>query len=201
MKHINFSPTLTYYQRNEQVYRKSLILYFCQIHVSINSLSIILLVHSKYYSFAISIVDKMNVEILQSSRGNPKLSVNGYLYWKQRVLKSGRISWRCDRRATKCTGLLTTTAEKTNPEAQNQHNHDPNPAEIQALKARNNIKDVARNTDVKPATIVNTQRANAPEDARPLIGKDINREHPLSRWFPQRGGAQHPLGPSKSWGG
>ena len=123
----------------------------------------------------------MEVEILQSSRGNPKLSVNGYLYCKHRVLKSGRISWRCDRRATKCTGLLTTTAEKTNPEAQNQHNHDPNPAEIQALKARNNIKDVARNTDVKPATIVNTQRANAPEDARPLIGKDINREHPLSR--------------------
>ena len=27
-----------------------------------------------------STADKMDVEILQSSRGNPKLSVNGYLY-------------------------------------------------------------------------------------------------------------------------
>ena len=50
----------------------------------------------------------MNIEILQNTKGNPKIVCDGYMYNKSRTLKSGRISWRCERKTTKCTGAITT---------------------------------------------------------------------------------------------
>ena len=36
----------------------------------------------------------MNIEILQNTKGNPKIVCDGYMYNKSRTLKCGRISWR-----------------------------------------------------------------------------------------------------------
>ena len=72
----------------------------------------------------------MDVQILQSKKGNPNLAYSGYMYCKQRVLKSGRISWRCQRRDTNCKGSMTTCQEMRDPQVQQDHNHDPNPDEV-----------------------------------------------------------------------
>ena len=70
----------------------------------------------------------MNIEILQNTKGNPKIVCDGYMYNKSRTLKSGRISWRCERKGAKCTGAITTCSAMADPKVERPHNHDARPA-------------------------------------------------------------------------
>ena len=78
----------------------------------------------------------MNIEILQNTKGNPKIVCDGYMYNKSRTLKSGRISWRCERKGTKCTGAITTCSAMADPKVERPHNHDARPAAGQPRNTR-----------------------------------------------------------------
>ena len=123
----------------------------------------------------------MNIEILQNTKGNPKIVCDGYMYNKSRTLKSGRISWRCERKGTKCTGAITTCSAMADPKVERPHNHDARPAAADALKARNQAKEVARATGENPAAVINAARANAPEAARVLMGPDTALKRMVQR--------------------
>lgn len=68
----------------------------------------------------------MDMEIIQSNRGHPKVCHNGYMYVQKKVGAETSM-WRCVRRATKCKGSIRTTAKKQDPQPIGRHNHDPNP--------------------------------------------------------------------------
>ena len=123
----------------------------------------------------------MNIEILQNTKGNPKIVCDGYMYNKSRTLKSGRISWRCERKGTKCTGAITTCSAMADPKVERPHNHDARPAAADALKARNQAKEVARATGENPAAVINAARANAQEAARVLMGPDTALKRMVQR--------------------
>lgn len=67
----------------------------------------------------------IQMEFVESTRGNPKLCFNGFMYNKNATTKAGRIRWRCVRRQTHCKGFLSTSGDMQDPHLISQHNHDP----------------------------------------------------------------------------
>ena len=96
------------------------------------------------------------MEIISTTRGHLKLCYDGYMYTKKDdcARKDNRMTWRCVRRGTKYNGTITTTVNHEDPQPLGQHNHDPNPAEIEATKVRSYIRNFATQTQEKPLSVI-----------------------------------------------
>ena len=86
------------------------------------------------------------VETIRSTRGNDKLTINGFIYTINKST-SELQHWVCEKRGH-CKARVTTNANlvimKLNPEEiQNSHTHGPYTPRIEMLKGYNQTKERA----------------------------------------------------------
>ena len=74
------------------------------------------------------------MEILKTTRGQPQIALDGYLYIKKQVLRNNRVVWRCNKPHLKCPGKITTAENMDNVQQGDRQNHDPNEAVLYILK-------------------------------------------------------------------
>jgi hypothetical protein len=71
----------------------------------------------------------MEVISLPSQRGQPLISYLGYLYRLRKTAPDGTKYWRCVQKT--CRGQMTTQGDVGNPQVRGDHEHPPNPEEVE----------------------------------------------------------------------
>ena len=93
------------------------------------------------------------MEFLVSNKGGILACLDGHIYTKIRNGKV-KIFWRCRLKSKNgCTACLTTSLERNNPELNGIHNHEPDVSTIDLIRARNRMKESAKQTNEKPVQI------------------------------------------------
>ena len=93
------------------------------------------------------------MEFLVSNKGGILACLDGHIYTKKRNGKV-KIFWRCRLKSKNgCTACLTTSLERNNPELNGIHNHEPDVLTIDLIRARNRMKESAKQTNEKPFQI------------------------------------------------
>lgn len=110
----------------------------------------------------------INCSTFKSSKGGLKLSVNGYIYNKNREVKN-KVYWICERRGEKCMCRAITTINMemqlhTVIKCDENHNHDPEPARLAVASIIDKIKsDSYQNTGKKTCQILQTAKSSSDE--------------------------------------
>ena len=106
------------------------------------------------------------MEVLKSNKNAKKLSLDGYMYIVKICLPT-KIRWESWRRRNEgCQGSLITDINDENPIVKKEHNHATEPTSIKIVKAKNRIKEKAKQTAHKPANIVSEELQTLEDDAR-----------------------------------
>ena len=94
------------------------------------------------------------MEFLTNSKGKRQITLDGYIYNKQKLLSNNTISWECTERrnARLCMARIKTVDDQVVCHL-NQHTHLPRPEAVQAAKVRANMKDRAITTMEKTRDI------------------------------------------------
>ena len=74
------------------------------------------------------------MEIVQSARGGNLVSLEGFLFCKDKVYKNGTFAYRCVVKTCKARGLLS--KDMTEFDGQNIHDHLPDFTKIEVLKRK-----------------------------------------------------------------
>ena len=77
------------------------------------------------------------MEILKAKKNNELLAFDAYAYFNYRILTDTSISWRCV--LSKCDGRLRDWLDDQS-ECTNDHNHSPDPADLEKRKIRAALK-------------------------------------------------------------
>lgn len=96
----------------------------------------------------------------KSQKGGEILFYDGYRYRVDRVNEYS-TSWRCTYRG--CRGRLVSSGSAKN--ITTEHNHAPNPAQIEVDGAKESIKSMARSTYLQPRFIVQASTSSLSEEA------------------------------------
>ena len=110
--------------------------------------------------------------MLKSTRGKPKLCLDGFVYNLQTTLKNGRPYWRCERRTAKCRGTLTTSRQHDDIKLFQRHNHDPCQDRVDALRALTHMREQCEAGVLDTAAIKASSRIDIPESAQRLIKRN-----------------------------
>ena len=121
------------------------------------------------------------MEFIHSSRGGQKLCLDGYMYTKQ-VTRKERVRWWCVKRVTNCKGAVSTSLQHEDVRIEQRHNHDSNPMEVEAAKAKANLKEQATQGRDPPNMLYTQALTTMPDDARVLMGKEAS----VKKQFVQR---------------
>ena len=103
--------------------------------------------------------------LVNSTRGNPKITVDGYLLVKDKNRKE-RYYWCCEYRKNKnCSGRAVTILENEQHKLikSTEHNHAPEASRMDVISTLNTIKETAASqTRVKPSQIIQDSIINIP---------------------------------------
>ena len=93
------------------------------------------------------------MEFIETTKGERKLSKDGFLYIKNKTLNNGRTHWECAqrRRRNGCNVKITMDAADRFVAQTYQHSHAADPEDNGLLKARSGIKRSAKGTAEKNA--------------------------------------------------
>ena len=109
-------------------------------------------------------------ELIRSTKGNNKLSFNGYFYTKQ-YQKAGKIRWVCDqKRSRRCNGAVLTDIDFGNVNVTGQHNHVQDQGRIEIARVRGEMKSQAANTIAAPSAIQTGVLLQTDEEVKMRIG-------------------------------
>ena len=99
------------------------------------------------------------MEYTTASRGKPKLTLDGYIYLKNKDI-NGSTYWRCERRG-ECKVTLITFTDSGRVKAQPaQHAHAPDVPRVKAVKAVAEMKERAVASDDVTSLVINNCSAN-----------------------------------------
>jgi len=111
------------------------------------------------------------MEVIKNNHGGDKLCLDGYSYTKKKVNKAS-IRWECSKRRTlNCKGCLTTDTAVTRVTDTSPHCHENDQVAIDAMKAREAIKDAVACNRGKTVQIVKDKLAEYPVEVRVAAGK------------------------------
>ena len=87
------------------------------------------------------------MEFLTSNKGKRQITLDGYIYNKQKLLANNTISWECtERRNARLCMVRSKSVDDQVVGRLNQHTHLPRPEAVLAAKVRANMKDRAITT-------------------------------------------------------
>lgn len=107
------------------------------------------------------------MEFLKSAKGNEKVIYEGYVYVKQKNLAKGVVSYECERRRNKaeCKAKIKIRGKELVGRC-NEHSHGPEAAQQEVLKAVQQMKRLAEETEDAPQQIITQSVATISEDAK-----------------------------------
>jgi hypothetical protein len=122
-------------------------------------------------------------ELIQSTKGNLKINIDGFLYIKDKN-RNDLYYWVCERKGLKdmkCTAravtILVGTQHKIHKFDGNQHNHAAEASRFPALKACNHMKEIAQISNDVPVQIITNVIATISRDIQPCLpGKNALRQ-------------------------
>ena len=106
------------------------------------------------------------MEVLKSNKKGKKLSLDGFMYVVKVNLPTKR-RWECWRRRNEgCQGSLITDLNDENPIKKNEHSHPQETTGIKIVKAKNKMKEKAKQSSEKPANILSETLETLDDDTR-----------------------------------
>jgi len=107
------------------------------------------------------------MEFVKSDKGKEKVIFEGYVYVKQKNLANGVVSFECERRRNKaeCKAKIKIRGEELVGRL-NEHAHGPDPARKEVLKAIQQMKRLAEETEEAPQQIITQSVSTISEDAK-----------------------------------
>ena len=91
-------------------------------------------------------------EFIQSEKDRPILLMDGFLYVKDKQVRS-KVYWKCQHFAEKCKGRAI-TVDGSISSVSGEHNHSGNPTNVEVRKFLDKVKSDARTTRDSPHYIV-----------------------------------------------
>ena len=138
------------------------------------------------YAALIQPLFKMEVEVLQTTKGGVKIAVEGHMYVRKRTLSDGRIRWQCDRqRSYSCSGALTTNGPPLYGGVMGikEHNHEADRSRAAVVALRTGLKRAAQDVNSGSTTaLVGNALVGTPPNIRGQIGtlsslrRDVQRQ-------------------------
>lgn len=129
------------------------------------------------------------MEQLRSNRARTKIALDGFLYTKQKNMKTG-ARWICVKRK-QCRGALV--VERDIYRLTVEHNHPPDDVQIKVTQARQKLKATASATTVQPAALV----ANLMQDLTREQQSRMKSEDTLKRCIRRQRAAARPPCPKR----
>ena len=125
-------------------------------------------------------------EFIPSTKGKPKLLHEGHMY-VQKTARPTKIYWKCVKETSyNCRGTATTDGLRNNLQIHGQHSHPPFENRVRLAVARNEMKEVARDTRDKPSQIYAQVLVNIDPDTRAILPSEeackqtIRRQRPCA---------------------
>ena len=114
-------------------------------------------------------VDLTNFKMVQTNKGRPKLYCDGYFNITDSETTS-QIVWKCERSGNKttlrCSGRVSTGLNKLpSVTIRKDHHHRPEPAQLFALEAVQEMLERAKISSDKPRTIMKNCQLNVDSEA------------------------------------
>ena len=94
--------------------------------------------------------------LVKSTQGNPKITIHGYLYVKEKSINQ-RYYWCCEfRKKNNCNGraIIDLENEEHVLISTKEHNHAPEANRVDVIKTIDIMKDAASHTRIQPAQII-----------------------------------------------
>ena len=96
-------------------------------------------------------------EFIQSEKGRAMLLLDGFLYVKDKQVRS-KVYWKCQHSAEKCKGR-TITVDGSISSTSGEHNHSGNSTYVEVRKFLDKVKTDARTTRDSPHFIMSNASA------------------------------------------
>ncbi|XP_068245282.1 uncharacterized protein [Palaemon carinicauda] len=117
------------------------------------------------------------MEKLRSTKGKVNLLHQGYVYRLDRVLKSGRESWRCV--IGTCKGRIYVCGDECT--CASDHNHVPDPAKSAASLSIMRLRERAATSNDPPRRIIQETQLNLQPEAVALLPKYHSLQRTVQR--------------------
>ncbi|KAK6183259.1 hypothetical protein SNE40_010770 [Patella caerulea] len=103
------------------------------------------------------------MEYITSERGQQKLSYQGFIYLRDRILANGAVARECEKsRHSKCKARVKIQGDEV-IQSLNEHNHDGDPARYRVPEVKHAIKRRVTGTLETAQRIVTAAVVNLPE--------------------------------------
>lgn len=108
-----------------------------------------------------------------SIRGGIKLAFQGYCYVKEKTLKNGNITYKCDFPNRQCKGRITTDMRNKVINEQPHNMHAPDQAQVELKISQARFKKIAAEQPAVPlSALLNAEIARIPQGVRPDMPSD-----------------------------
>jgi len=95
-------------------------------------------------------------EFVKSEKNRDLLIFKGYLYKLERTTNEKTI-WRCiENNSKKCPGRVHVEKGEVTKESKREHNHRPDRSKIEAKQAIENMKKIAKETELSSQVVLST---------------------------------------------
>ena len=98
------------------------------------------------------------VEFIEGARGLPVAVLNSYTYHKSKALTNGIKFTYSKRKSVKCKAFMVVSDDGTVVKAEDSHNHQPNPGDIQAQQLRGHMRKRTRDETTSMQTIYDQEK-------------------------------------------
>ena len=99
-----------------------------------------------------------SVEFIEGARGLPVAVLNSYSYHKSKALTNGMKFTGSKRKSVKCKASVVVSDDGTVVKAEDSHNHQPNPGDVQARQLRGNMRKRARDETTSMQAIYDQEK-------------------------------------------
>ena len=140
--------------------------------IQINKVAYIAIIQLYYYQ---SKSFNMSIEYVNSQRSK-KVIFNQFVYLKERE-SQGTTYWRCENRGT-CSSRIHVYCDTVVKDT-NSHNHAPDAARIEVLKALTKMDELTTTSDMMPQCIIGSVSLQLPDSAKVQLSKISSLERSL----------------------